>query len=45
MDAEPAPDGKRVLIVEDEALVAMLLEDMLEDAGHRVAFSGRVADP
>jgi CheY-like chemotaxis protein len=34
----PAPptgalDGVRVLIVEDEALVAMLLEDMLEDMG------------
>lgn len=38
MDAEPAPPTKRVLIVEDEALVAMLLEDMLDDAGHQVAF-------
>ena len=38
MDDAPAPLAKRVLIVEDEALVAMLLEDMLEDAGHRVAF-------
>lgn len=27
----------RVLIVEDEALVAMLIEDMLTDLGHEVA--------
>ena len=38
MDPEPAPQTMRVMIVEDEALVAMLLEDMLEDAGHPVAF-------
>lgn len=38
MDLEPAAHPKRVLIVEDEALVAMLLEDMLEDAGHKVVF-------
>jgi CheY-like chemotaxis protein len=38
MDLEPAAHAKRVLIVEDEALVAMLLEDMLDDAGHQVAF-------
>jgi CheY-like chemotaxis protein len=38
MDSEPAQGAKRVLIVEDEALVAMLLEDMLDDAGHTVAF-------
>ena len=28
--------GRRVLVVEDEALVAMLLEDMLEDLGCQV---------
>jgi CheY-like chemotaxis protein len=28
-----APNGKRVLVVEDEALVAMLLEDLLADLG------------
>jgi CheY-like chemotaxis protein len=28
--------GRRVLVVEDEALVAMLLEDMLEDLGCKV---------
>ena len=29
----PALDGKRVLLVEDEALVAMLLETIIEDMG------------
>ncbi|WP_158916443.1 response regulator [Caulobacter sp. S45] len=29
----------RILIVEDEALVAMLLEDMLADLGHTAVFS------
>jgi CheY-like chemotaxis protein len=38
MDAKPTISGKRVLVVEDEALVAMLLEDMLQDEGHTVAF-------
>jgi CheY-like chemotaxis protein len=38
MDLQPGARAKRVLIVEDEALVAMLLEDMLDDAGHQVAF-------
>ena len=33
------PQSPRVLIVEDEALVAMLLEDMLADAGYTVAAS------
>src|SRR5215813_9745416 len=28
--------GRRVLIVEDEGMVAMLLEDMLADLGHEV---------
>ena len=37
MGFEPPAQAKRVLIVEDEALVAMLLEDMLGDAGHVVA--------
>ncbi len=30
-------NGKRVLLVEDEALVAMLVEDMLADEGYQVA--------
>jgi CheY-like chemotaxis protein len=29
----------RILVVEDEALVAMLLEDMVADAGHELAFT------
>lgn len=35
----------RVLVVEDEALVAMLLKDMLADMGHDVVITaGRVQD-
>ncbi len=37
MSSELSAHAKRVLIVEDETLVAMLLEDMLDDAGHSVA--------
>ena len=37
MSGESSARAKRVLIVEDETLVAMLLEDMLDDAGHSVA--------
>lgn len=33
------PSNPRVLIVEDETLVAMLLEDMLSDEGYEVAGS------
>lgn len=29
--------GRRVLLVEDEAMIAMLVEDMLEDLGHDLA--------
>jgi CheY-like chemotaxis protein len=29
--------GRRVLLVEDEAMIAMLIEDMLEDLGHSLA--------
>lgn len=32
-----APSGRRVLIVEDEALIAMTAEDMLEDIGWQPA--------
>jgi CheY-like chemotaxis protein len=35
----------RILLVEDEAMVAMLLEDMLIDLGHQVvAVVGRLGD-
>lgn len=37
---KPAQDGKsarlRILVVEDESLVAMFLEDVLEDLGHQM---------
>ena len=35
--ASPAKAGRRVLVVEDEMLIGMLLEDMLTDLGHEVA--------
>ncbi len=36
-------DGLKVLLVEDEAIIAMLLEDMLGDLGHKViATAGRM---
>ncbi len=31
------PEPKSILIVEDEPLIAMMLEDFLESLGHRVA--------
>jgi CheY-like chemotaxis protein len=31
--------GLRILVVEDEAMIAMLIEDMLEELGHRVIAS------
>jgi len=31
------PSARRILIVEDEFLVAMLLEDLLSEMGHQVA--------
>ncbi len=46
MTSEPVPplQGLRVLVVEDETLVAMLLEDMLSDLGCELAGSiSRVA--
>jgi CheY-like chemotaxis protein len=37
--------GLQILIVEDESMVAMMIEDMLEDLGHKViATSGRMPD-
>jgi CheY-like chemotaxis protein len=37
--------GLRVLLVEDEAMIAMLLEDMLEDLGHElVRVANRLED-
>jgi CheY-like chemotaxis protein len=43
--ANPSLGGRHVLVVEDEALIAMLLQDVLEDAGCTVtvAHDGRSA--
>jgi CheY-like chemotaxis protein len=38
-----APDGLCVLVVEDEMLVAMMLERVLRDLGYRVIKAARVA--
>ena len=35
--ASPASPKRRILVVEDEMLIGMLLEDMLTDLGHEVA--------
>jgi len=35
--AKPAAGGKRILIVEDELMIRMLLEDMLDELGYSVA--------
>jgi CheY-like chemotaxis protein len=32
----PSPRGLRILLVEDESVIAMLLEDMLVESGHEV---------
>jgi CheY-like chemotaxis protein len=37
MPAQPATPGKRVLVVEDELMIRMLLEDMLGELGYTVA--------
>jgi CheY-like chemotaxis protein len=37
MTDSPTNAAKRVLVVEDEMLIGMLLEDMLADLGHTVA--------
>ena len=37
-------NGRRVLIIEDEPVVAMLLEDMLDDLGLTVAGRARTLD-
>jgi DNA-binding response OmpR family regulator len=36
-EASPAGTKRRILVVEDEMLIGMLLEDMLTDMGHEVA--------
>jgi CheY-like chemotaxis protein len=42
---EKPPEGKRVLVVEDELMIRMLLQDMLTDLGHTVAAeAGRIEE-
>lgn len=36
-ETSPAAAKRRILVVEDEMLIGMLLEDMLADMGHQVA--------
>ena len=36
-EVAPANSKRRILVVEDEMLIGMLLEDMLTDMGHEVA--------
>ena len=36
-DAQPALSAKRILVVEDELMIRMLLEDMLGELGYTVA--------
>ena len=36
-EARPLPQGKRILVVEDELMIRMLLEDMLGELGYTVA--------
>jgi DNA-binding response OmpR family regulator len=40
LDRDATVDGRKVLIVEDEPLIAMLLEDMLNELGFDVDTSG-----
>jgi CheY-like chemotaxis protein len=45
MPARPAATAKRVLVVEDELMIRMLLEDMLGELGYTVAAeAGRVEE-
>lgn len=37
MGDEPSLEGLRILIVEDETLIAMMLEELLEELGCRIA--------
>ena len=36
-EAQPATQAKRILVVEDEPMIRMLLEDMLDELGYTVA--------
>ncbi len=45
MSGKPEFEGRRVLLVEDEAMIAMLLEDMLGDLGCEVVGPAYALDP
>lgn len=42
MNSAPAPISAAILIVEDDMMLAMLLEDQLADLGHRTIKAARV---
>lgn len=43
VNADAPPASRRVLVVEDEMMIAMMLEDMLSDLGHSViAIAGQL---
>jgi CheY-like chemotaxis protein len=45
MSEDSSAAGKRVLVVEDELMIRMLLQDMLADLGHTLAGeAGRIED-
>ena len=44
-NAESSAAGKRVLVVEDELMIRLLLQDMLDDLGHTLAGeAGRIEE-
>ena len=44
-EAQPATQAKRILVVEDELMIRMLLEDMLGDLGYAIAAeAGRIEE-
>jgi CheY-like chemotaxis protein len=45
LSGKPEFEGRRVLLVEDEAMIAMLLEDMLGDLGCEVVGPAYALDP
>lgn len=45
MSGKPEFEGRRVLLVEDEAMIAMLLEDMLGDLGCEIVGPAYALDP
>lgn len=44
MMGQPSENGLRILVVEDEMVVAMMLEDILDEAGFMVTCAGHLED-